>query len=215
MNLIKQQQTLIYLITWVTVHNDFWLVSLTCLIIANDWLWPDQLIDIFCLFFLNINNIQHQQLKLFIQKRWTLNLKSLFFFLKWKRVNCPSKLNVERTVPVMLCEQSRSKFCANRPSRIVPGGTGFCANRPGARLFISNEYKILQPYFSCVLLPGVFIWIAKRHFLAYPTEISAWLTGARKCRHTPPRAWRHDILFDVMVSVITSFFAKRFGRCKS
>ena len=32
----------------------------------------------------------------------------------------------------MLCEQSRSKFCANRPSRIVPGGTDFCANRPGA-----------------------------------------------------------------------------------
>ena len=32
----------------------------------------------------------------------------------------------------MLCEQSRSKFCANRPSRIVRGGTGFCANRSGA-----------------------------------------------------------------------------------
>ena len=47
-------------------------------------------------------------------------------------VNCPSILNFERTVPVMLCEQSRSKFCANRPSRIVQGGTVFCANRPGA-----------------------------------------------------------------------------------
>ena len=46
-------------------------------------------------------------------------------------VNCPSKLNFERTVPVM-CEQSRSKFCANRASRIVSGGTGFCANRPVA-----------------------------------------------------------------------------------
>ena len=85
MNLIKQQPPVLYLIKWVTVHNDFWLVSLTCLIIANDWLWPDLLIDILCLIFFNINNIQHQQLKLFIQKRWTLNIKSLFFFLKLKK----------------------------------------------------------------------------------------------------------------------------------
>ena len=48
-------------------------------------------------------------------------------------MNCPCRLYFERTVPIMLCEQSRSKFCANRPSRIVPGGTGFCANGPGAR----------------------------------------------------------------------------------
>ena len=82
MNLIKQQQTVLYLIKWVTVHNDFWLVSLTCLIIANDWLWPDQLIDKLCLIFLKINNIQHQQLKLFIQKRWKLNLKSFFFLFE-------------------------------------------------------------------------------------------------------------------------------------
>ena len=38
-------------------------------------------------------------------------------------VNWLSKLSFERTVPVMLCERSRSKFCVNRPSRIVPGGT--------------------------------------------------------------------------------------------
>ena len=81
MNLIKQQQTVLYLIKWVTVHNHFWLVSLRWLIIANDWLWPDQLTDILCLIFLNINNIQHQQLKLLIiKKRWKLNLKFFFFF---------------------------------------------------------------------------------------------------------------------------------------
>ena len=78
-DLIKLEQTFLYLIKWVTVHNDFWLVSLTRLIIANDWLWPDQLIDILCLMFLNINNIQHQQLKLFIQKGWKLSLKTFFF----------------------------------------------------------------------------------------------------------------------------------------
>ena len=133
MNLIKQQQTVLYLIKWVTVQNDFWLVSLTCLIIANDWLWPDQLIDTLCLIFLNINNIQSQQLKLIIKKKkMNTQPQKFVFLLKLKRVNCLSKLNFERTIPVMLCEQSHSKFCANRPSRIVPGGTGFCANRPRA-----------------------------------------------------------------------------------
>ena len=67
----------------------------------------------------------------------------------------------------------------------------------------------MQPYFSCVLLTGVSIWIAKRCFLAYPTEISAWLTSYTT------RSWRHDIFFDVIVSVFTSFFGKRFGRCQS
>ena len=51
MNLIKQQQEVIYLIKWVTLHNDFWLVLLTCLIIANDRLLPDQLTDILFNFF--------------------------------------------------------------------------------------------------------------------------------------------------------------------
>ena len=69
MNLIKRQQTVRYLI----------------------WLWSHQLIDILCLIFLNINNIQHQQLKLFVQKkkkkkkkRWKLNL-IFFSFLKIKK----------------------------------------------------------------------------------------------------------------------------------
>ena len=80
LTLIKQQQTILYIIKWVTVHNDFWLVSLTCLIIANGWLWPDQLIDILCLIFLNINNIQHQLLKLFIQKRYSPSRCLSFIF---------------------------------------------------------------------------------------------------------------------------------------
>ena len=70
MNLIKQQQTVLYLIKWVTVHNDFWLVSLTFNHCLPDWLCPDQIIyDILYLIFLNVNNIQHQQLKLLIQKK--------------------------------------------------------------------------------------------------------------------------------------------------
>ena len=58
--------------------------------------------------------------------------QNLFFIMKIKKGKLSHNLNFERTILVMLCEQSRSKFCANRPNRIVPGGTGFCANRPGA-----------------------------------------------------------------------------------
>ena len=42
------------------------------------------------------------------------------------------KLILERIVPLLWSEQSRSKFCAKCPGGIVPGGTGFGANRPGA-----------------------------------------------------------------------------------
>ena len=54
-----------------------------------------------------------------IDKNWT----SYFFLLNaLKMVNCPSNFNFVRIIPVNLCERSRSKFCANRPSRIVSGG---------------------------------------------------------------------------------------------
>ena len=84
---MKQQQTILYLIKWVTAHNDIWLISLTCLVTTNDWLWPDHLIDIrvLCLIFPNINNIQHQQLKLFIQKDEHSISKVFLFFLKIKK----------------------------------------------------------------------------------------------------------------------------------
>ena len=149
----------------------------------NNWLWPDQLINILCLIFLNINNIQHQQLKLFIQKR--LNLKTFFFFFsfwKLKRVNCPMKLNLERTVQVMLCEQSRSKFCANRPSRIVPGGTGFCANRPGA---ISRS--VVKSRRHCRRFPEI-IYLRK-------------LKNSIPSSSLRPRAWSTNILPDVASTI--------------
>ena len=42
------------------------------------------------------------------------------------------KFVLERIVPLFWSEQSRSKFWAKSPGGIVPGGTGFGANRPGA-----------------------------------------------------------------------------------
>ena len=41
---------------------------------------------------------------------------------------------LERIVPLFWSEQSRSNFSAKSPGGIVPGGTGFGANRPGAML---------------------------------------------------------------------------------
>ena len=90
------------------------------------------------LFCHDMNNIQQQQIKLFIQinKNWT----SYFFLLNaLKIVNCPNNFNFVRIIPVNLCEQSRSKICVNRPSQIVPGGTGFCVNRPGAAIMDTLE----------------------------------------------------------------------------
>ena len=76
------------------------------------------------------------------------------------------KLNFERTVLVMLCEQSRSKFCANRPSRIVPGGTGFCANRPGAvvlREICGREYERI--------INTLFLWI---YHICHTNVLQMW-----------------------------------------
>ena len=59
------------------------------------------------------------------------------------------KFVFERIVPLLWSEQSRSKFWAKCPGGIVPGGTGFGANRPGAdwdgcKILVYNGYAQLN-----------------------------------------------------------------------
>ena len=73
-----------------------------------------------------------------------------------------SNFNFVWIVPVNLWEQSRSKFCANRPSRIVPGGIGFCANRPGA-VFIQGRKK--NAYFIIIIFLLLLFLFQNRNWL--------------------------------------------------